>query len=213
MKKTIVTLLSVTLILSAFFVPETVNAASIAKPVVTVKNIDDNYLKVSWKKCRGASKYAVYRSTSRNGSYKKMAITKRLSYYDDTAKNKKTYYYKVKALGQNSSSKMSKIKSGRITFDGKIRVELDFPELPLHLGEVRTGTVYVSGCDDDVYYYYDSKYIDVVTDAGIDGEYPIEIWVNDCKPFSFETKIVFKFADHENIYKKVVYVPINALQQ
>lgn len=177
---------------------------------VSVKNVDDNYLKVSWSKSKTATKYAVYRSTSKTGTYKKLTTTKYRYYNDKTVKNKKTYYYKVRALGENGlRSSYSLTRSGKITFDGKISVNLEFDELSLGMGEVRMAYVTVSGCDDEIVAYFDDDYIDIVWNQGIDGEYPLEIWVNDCKPFPYQTKIVFKFANHERLYSKTLYFTID----
>ncbi len=211
MKKKFRVALCLLLALSVIAMPITSLAATstIKKPVVTVKSVDDNYLKISWKKCTGATKYAVYRATSKTGKYKKLTTTTKLYYYDDTGKNKTTYYYKVMALGKNSKkSAYSAIKSGKINFTGKITVNLEYPELSLGLGEVRMAYVNVKNCDDDIIAYFDGNYIDVVWNQGVDGEYPLEIWVEDCKPFPFETKIVFKFANHERLYSKTLYVTI-----
>ena len=56
---------------------------------------------LTWKKVNGASGYEIYRATSKNGKYKKIATVKKNSAkttYKDRklAKNKK-YYYKVRA--------------------------------------------------------------------------------------------------------------------
>lgn len=54
-------------------------------------------LKISWKKVSGATGYDVYRATSKNGKYTKVATTKSVSYVNKKLKSKKTYYYKVRA--------------------------------------------------------------------------------------------------------------------
>ncbi|MEY8366793.1 hypothetical protein AALA22_14235 [Anaerovoracaceae bacterium 41-7] len=180
-------------------------AKTIKRPVIMVENIDNNYLEVSWDKCSGATKYQVYRATKKTGTYKRIATTTKDYYEDTSVKNKTSYYYKVRAVGKNNKkSSFSKIKSGKVNFNGKISVDIDFPELPLGIGEVRMAYVTISGCDESVIAYYDPQYIDVVWNNGIDGEYPLEIWVEDCKPFPFETKIVFKFENHEQIYSKTL---------
>lgn len=54
---------------------------------------------VRWKKVSGASRYAVYRATKKNGRYKRIATLKnnKRSYTNTRLKKKKTYYYKVRA--------------------------------------------------------------------------------------------------------------------
>ena len=69
--------------------------------------------RIIWKAIDGAESYVVYRSTSKDGTYSKMFSTKGISYTNTSAKSGKKYYYKVKALHENSSanSVFSEIKS------------------------------------------------------------------------------------------------------
>lgn len=75
---------------------------------------------ISWKKVSGATGYYVYRSTSKNGTYKKIATVKRKTTYIDkkSLKSKKYYYYKVvtyKKYGSKvAKSKMSSYKKVKI---------------------------------------------------------------------------------------------------
>ena len=57
-------------------------------------------LKISWKKINGAYGYAIYRSDSKNGNYKRIKTIKSgstLSTYDEGLKIGKIYYYKINA--------------------------------------------------------------------------------------------------------------------
>lgn len=56
-------------------------------------------IKLSWNKTSGVSNYAIYRATSKNGTYTKIKTLKSstLSYKDTTASKTKVYYYKVRA--------------------------------------------------------------------------------------------------------------------
>ena len=57
-----------------------------------------NTIRLSWKKTYGASGCQVYRSTSKKGTYKKIASVKNAqSYTDQKASWGKTYYYKVRS--------------------------------------------------------------------------------------------------------------------
>lgn len=74
------------------------------------------YNKVIWNKSNDATGYIVYRSTSKNGEYKKIAVIKsqsRLYYLDKNIKNGCNYYYKVVVYrnvnGKNVRSKASNI--------------------------------------------------------------------------------------------------------
>ena len=73
---------------------------------------------LKWKKVSKASGYYVYRSTSKNGTYKKVATIKKGSttkYVDKKLKAKTKYYYKVKAYtttkGLTAEGSFSKVKS------------------------------------------------------------------------------------------------------
>lgn len=57
-------------------------------------------LTLKWKKVKGAESYTVYRSTSKDGAYKKIGTTKSLKYTDSKVKKGKTYYYKVLPTGK-----------------------------------------------------------------------------------------------------------------
>jgi len=72
--------------------------ADYARPVVTA-TAGKKQVKLTWKKVEGAQKYQIYRATSEKGTYKKIATTTKLSYTNKNLKAKKTYYYKVKAIG------------------------------------------------------------------------------------------------------------------
>ncbi len=57
---------------------------------------------LNWTASIGASCYAVYRATSENGDYKKIATTVATLYTDTSAKARTTYYYKVVAVPLSS---------------------------------------------------------------------------------------------------------------
>jgi fibronectin type 3 domain-containing protein len=69
---------------------------------------------ISWGEVEGATKYVIYRSTSKSKGYKVIGENETLTYEDLTAKKGKTYYYKVVAVGEGFQSAQSayvKIKS------------------------------------------------------------------------------------------------------
>lgn len=94
-----------------------------ATPVISsVKRSSYNSLTVRWEKVSGVSGYRVYRSTSANGKYKRIATVKgssKVSYKDKKKTCGKTYYYKVKAYktskGKRHYGYSSSAKSGRTT--------------------------------------------------------------------------------------------------
>ena len=52
-------------------------------------------VQLNWKKIHSANYYRVYRASSRNGRYKRIGSTTRLTYTDSDVRSGKTYYYKV----------------------------------------------------------------------------------------------------------------------
>ncbi len=74
---------------------------------------------IQWSKVTNASKYIVYRATSKNGKYQKVATVKTTTYTDSKLSKGKTYYYKIKAAGTNAAgitvmSSFSKVKAVKI---------------------------------------------------------------------------------------------------
>lgn len=69
--------------------------------ITSVRVTDDDGLKIRWGKVAGATKYRIYRSTSRSGGFRRIAIVKAsagLSYTDNKVTSGATYYYKVQAF-------------------------------------------------------------------------------------------------------------------
>ncbi len=93
----------------------------LAAPKITFVGSTSHYrehIYVAWNASSGASKYYVYRSTSKNGTYKKIAATSKTYYLDKSAKPVKKYYYKIRAVHPKYSkynSNLSSYKLGRIT--------------------------------------------------------------------------------------------------
>lgn len=77
---------------------------------VTVSNVGNNYypdVVIRWNEVSGADKYYVYRSSSANGSYSKIATVQWNVYTDDAAPTNKASYYKVKAVNSAGESPYS----------------------------------------------------------------------------------------------------------
>lgn len=62
-----------------------------------VKKLSGRRVQLTWKKISSANYYRVYRAASRNGTYKRIGSTTKLTYTDSDVKSGKTYYYKVRA--------------------------------------------------------------------------------------------------------------------
>lgn len=76
--------------------PKTVSGVKISKRSETSASL-------SWKKSKGASGYRIYRSTSENGGFSKIATrkgAKKTSMVNNGLKKGKFYYYKVQAYGK-----------------------------------------------------------------------------------------------------------------
>lgn len=59
--------------------------------------IKKNSVKLSWSGVESADGYIVYRATSKNGTYSKLADISKKSYTSKKLKSGKTYYYKIRA--------------------------------------------------------------------------------------------------------------------
>jgi hypothetical protein len=55
-------------------------------------------VQVSFCRASGASRYEIYRSTSRQGRYKKVKTTSGRSFTDRSVRSGKKYYYKVRSV-------------------------------------------------------------------------------------------------------------------
>ena len=77
----------------------------LAQPAVTATNVaSSGKVKLSWKAIDGATKYEVYRATSKSGTYSKLTTVTGTSVTNTSAAAGKTYYYKVRALCDNSDA-------------------------------------------------------------------------------------------------------------
>ncbi|WP_395017878.1 Ig-like domain-containing protein, partial [Robinsoniella peoriensis] len=93
--------------------------ANLASPVITkIEAKSYNKVKITWSKVTGADGYRIYRSTKKNGTYKKIATVKgrsKTTYVNEKLTTGKKYYYKVRAYATEKSrtvlSGYSKVKS------------------------------------------------------------------------------------------------------
>lgn len=79
----------------------------LARPEVSITRSNGDP-KLNWNKVTNAAKYYVYRSTSKDGSYSKIATVTSRSFVDTSAKAGKTYFYKVVAVHSNSNANSAK---------------------------------------------------------------------------------------------------------
>lgn len=71
--------------------------------ITSVKSSKAGQATISYKKVSGADGYAVYRATSKKGTYVLVGTTTKSSYTDTDLTSKKTYYYKVAAIEQSEA--------------------------------------------------------------------------------------------------------------
>ena len=84
-------------------------------PVLKKTSANAASTKLSWSARKGASAYEVYRATSANGAYKRIATTTALSYADKTTLPKTAYYYKVRAKVGSNYTNYSNVVSSKVT--------------------------------------------------------------------------------------------------
>lgn len=89
--------------------------ADLEMPKIYASSINTSgKVRLTWDAIRGATAYRVYRAESQDGPFKLMKTTTSASYKNTNAEVGKTYYYKVKAICDNSAadSAYSDVKSG-----------------------------------------------------------------------------------------------------
>ena len=79
-------------------------ACDYAQPKVTMGATAKGKPRLTWTSCTGATKYQVYYSTAKNGTYKQLIKTAGKAVNHNSAVKGKTYYYKVRAVGPSASA-------------------------------------------------------------------------------------------------------------
>ena len=104
------------LFVAVAFMPtaQTWAASKPAKPKVSV-SVTSHSVTLSWKKVKKAKKYQIYRATSKNGKYKKIKTTKKLSYKNTGLTKGKMYFYKVRSVKGKKKSKFTKVAATPMT--------------------------------------------------------------------------------------------------
>ena len=95
--------------------------------IASVKLTAQEHLLLKWGKVAGATKYRIFRASSKNGSYKKIAIvpgkaSSIQTYTDKNVVSGKTYYYRVQAYSEEKgvisagSGSKSEVKSASMLY-------------------------------------------------------------------------------------------------
>lgn len=89
--------------------------------------VSDKKIEVDWNKVSGSDGYIIYRSSSKNGTYKKIKVITGAStiyYIDSGLKMDKNYYYKMRAYkvqnGKKISGEWSDIQEGERWKDSRL---------------------------------------------------------------------------------------------
>ena len=103
---------------------DTINS-TLKKPAISsLTNISSKQTRLIWKKVANAKGYQIFRSTAKNGTYKRIATTTALSCVDSKRTPGATYYYKIrayctingaKAYSKYSNKKSIKVKLGKVS--------------------------------------------------------------------------------------------------
>lgn len=116
-----------------------IKAYTIPDKVTKLKaKVSDNSITLNWKKAKGATTYEIYRSTSKNSGFTKIAEVGKTKYTDNNLTYGETYYYRVYAVGNGTKGKKVSCyatipKQNTVNIDGEMRAVwisyLDFATL------------------------------------------------------------------------------------
>ncbi len=105
--------------------------SSLKRPVITyAKRVSSSKVKLKWKSVKNAKKYEVYRSQTKNGTYRKIATTSKTTFTDSKKTPGATYFYKVRARrtlnGSPAYSRYSAIKSVKLKLSAPVLTTAKF---------------------------------------------------------------------------------------
>lgn len=113
---------------------------------ITVK--DYRTVTIKWKKVSGANGYILYRSTSQNGTYKKIATVKgstTLSYQNSGLTTGKKYYYKIKAYRTVNKKNVTSSYSDAKVKSTTLKKVTGITVTPLHANKLKLTWSKVTG--------------------------------------------------------------------
>lgn len=84
-------------IIKAFTKPETITKLK--------TSVEDNTIKLTWKKAKGADVYEIYRSENKKSDFEKVGETKKNKFIDENLTYGKNYYYRVYAVANGTKGK------------------------------------------------------------------------------------------------------------
>ena len=134
---------------SAFSKSNIISASpNLTAPVIKTASVSYNSIIVSWNAVEGAEGYEVYRSTSKDGSYKRIKTTAALSFTNTKLTCGKVYYYKVRAFRSTedgiSRSSFSSIKNRKPVpaAPGSVKAAASYDHIDVTWDKVTGATAY-----------------------------------------------------------------------
>lgn len=112
----------------------------LGKTTVKLKSVSHNAAKLTWTSSQGATKYEVYRSTSKTKGFKKVTTTSSLSYTNKSLNTGQVYYYKIKPMRGSAAGPTSNTISAK-PYLGKTQIT----RIDLGLGKATVKWSKVSG--------------------------------------------------------------------
>lgn len=104
-KKLLISVLLVALLAFGCFTVTASAATKLAAPDVSASNVAaTGKNKLTWDKVSNAVQYKVYRSTTKNGTYRLLNTVKSTTFINTSAESGKSYYYYVVAVDKNGNT-------------------------------------------------------------------------------------------------------------
>lgn len=181
-----------------------VEKIQLKKPTIEVKGYE-SCIKVSWNSINHAEKYSVYRATSKDGEYKKIATTEKCYYKDTSAKVGKRYYYKVKAFGSGryTRSYYSKPASAKRIDATLPRIITSKDSIEIEDGSTKSITVIAKNSKEDIVVTWYEDWVKLEWGESVYGEdgweYELLITIADGWKHKGESdSLCFAFANDED---------------
>lgn len=124
-----------------------VSAKPVQAPATNVKisSVTSSSVKISWSKSSGATAYRLYRATSKNGKYTRIATITSTSFINKNLTKNKTYYYKVMAVKKVGSKEYTSAYTSPVSAKTTNPVKLSAPTIKTITGY--SGRVHMTWSD------------------------------------------------------------------
>ncbi len=88
--------------------------AAFGKVILKAGESKENAISLSWERISGADQYKVYRSDTKNGSYKYIGTSRSTAFTDNNLGDSRSYYYRVRAYKKIDGVKYNGVYSDQI---------------------------------------------------------------------------------------------------